>query len=337
MSPRALYVVAALAAVAVVLAVVGQRRSAPSAAPETAPALPGLGDALDELVRVTVVAAGRETVATLERGETTWTVAERAAYPADMGKLRAALIALSEARVVELKTADPALHDAIGVEDVELEAAAGTLVRLTAEDGATRELILGSSDRAGERYARRPGEAQSFLMDRDPEIPREPAAWLAPPIVDVDGARVRSVSIRYADGAALDISKAEPAERNFTVAAIPDGRELRNAGVANVTGTALRGLALEDAARFEAEATGDPAATIVYSTFDGLEVTLESYTLDDAEWLTFSASARASAADEVRAEADAINERVAGWRYRIAAYRHDQITRRIDDLLAPAE
>lgn len=179
MSPRALYVAAALAAAAVALAVLGQRQSTPPAGPAGEPVLPGLADALDELTRVTLVAAGGEPVVTLERSRQTWTVAERDDRAADIGRLRAALVALSEASIVERKTADPGRHALIGVEDIALDTAAGTLVRLESASGTRRELILGEPDGAGGRFARRPGQARSFLIDRDPELPRDPAQWLA--------------------------------------------------------------------------------------------------------------------------------------------------------------
>lgn len=337
MSPRALAVVAALTAVAVLLAVVGQRRSAPSGTPAGELALPALAEALDEAARVTVVGDGGTAVTTIERGDTAWTVAERGGYRADLAQLREALVALSEARVVELKTSDPALHDRIGVEDVELDSARSTLVRIETETGAEHALILGDADRAGERYARRPAEAQSLLIDRDPDVPHDPAEWVEPRIVDVDGARVESVTIRHADGETLEIAKADASERNFSVAGVPEGRELMSPGVANATGSALRSLSLEDVARFDAETAGEPVATLAYSTFDGLGIGVAAHTIDGERWIVLDASAAESAAPEVVAEAEAIAARVGGWRYRIAPYQYDQMVRRLDDLLAPAE
>ena len=36
---------------------------------------------------------------------------------------------------------------------------------------------------------------------------------------------------------------------------------------------------------------------------------------------------------DVAAEAQQLDQRLAGWRYRIASYQFDQMTRRMDDLL----
>ena len=88
--------------------------------------LPGLGEDLDQVTRVTVTGAGNEPIATLQRDEDGgWTIAEKAGYPADVAKVRETLIGLAEARIVEAKTANPEFYDRLGVEAVENEAAGG--------------------------------------------------------------------------------------------------------------------------------------------------------------------------------------------------------------------
>lgn len=336
MTPRALYTVAALALAAVVLAVLGERQSAPGGVAAGDPALPGLAEQLDDVTRVTIVAPGGETAATLERGAGTWTVAELDAYPADLSKLRAALLGLSEARIVERMTDDPSRYERIGVEDVGLETAAGTLVRIETGNGASHELILGHSDRAEERYARRPGQAASILIDRDPDLALEPAGWVDPVIVDVPAERVASVSIRHADGETLELTRAEPSQRDFAVAGVPEGREV-DRGTANATGGGLRGLRLEAVARFDAARAGEPVATIGYTTFDGLEITIDAYEIDGEPWLALGASPGGAAEAGVADEAAAIEARIDGWRYRVAERAYGQMTRRLGDLLAQPE
>ena len=60
--------------------------------------------------RIVVRTAGDKTVATLERLENNWVVAERSNYPADVALIRKSLIALAEARVLEEKTSNPELY-----------------------------------------------------------------------------------------------------------------------------------------------------------------------------------------------------------------------------------
>ena len=93
--------------------------------------------ALGEIERVTVVKANGETVATLERQPESWVVADKHGYTADAAKLRQALTALAEARILEQKTANAELYGRLGVEDVAAPEAAGISI---AFDAAGRDV-----------------------------------------------------------------------------------------------------------------------------------------------------------------------------------------------------
>ena len=361
MNNRALVIVAALAAVLVVLALVGQNRApAPSLSGSTL--LPGLHAALNDVNEITLVGAGNETIASILRSEQGWTVPEKGGYAADTAMIRDALLALAEARVVEEKTSNPEFYDRLGVEPVESESSAGTAVTIRYGDEAFPTVILGDVDGTSQRYARRADEARSLLIDRDPELPRSAPQWLQAGILDLRSDRVSEVIIEHGDGERLHIFKDEPGQTNYSVDAVPDGRELQYAGVANVTGNVLRELALEDVEPAAADGS-EPSVTTRFRTFDGLVVTARGYERGDENWLEFEASVDAEAAAEQgvepaaddsadqaepaaddsaepadpAAEAEAINATVAGWRYRIASYKYEQMTRRMDDLLSDAE
>ena len=124
-----------------------------------------LADDLDQVTQVTVVGAGSEPVATLQRGEDgTWTVAEKNGYPADATRVRRTLIALAESRIVEPMTANPDFYDRLGVEDVAGDDAGGLSVTLTGADPAVA-VIVGDSEGASQRYVREPGQCTK-LPDR---------------------------------------------------------------------------------------------------------------------------------------------------------------------------
>ena len=226
-------------------------------------------------------------------------------------------------------------------------------------------IILGNTEGGDYRYARRADEPQSFLIDKDPDLPRNPSQWVDAAIVDVRGTRVQQVTITHPDETVV-ISKSTPDAANFEVADVPEGRELQYAGVANVVGNALRELKLEDVARADAAAEpAEDAVVVEFRTFDGLVVVARGTEEDDEAWLTFTTSfdpelaarfADVTAGDEPAAggdaappgdgddaadatdpagEAEMINARTAGWRYRIASYQYDQLTRRMSDLLQP--
>ena len=359
MSTRTIGILAGALVVLLALVLVGQRRdSGPAGA--GAALLPDLDAVLGDIERVTVVKANNETVATLERRPDNWVVADKHGYVADAAKLRQALTALAEARVLEQKTANPELYGRLGVEDVTAATAAGISVALAAQGRELPTVILGNAEGARYRYARRAGEAQSFLIDRNPDVPRVAAQWVDAAIIDVRSDRVRDVTITHADGEVVRISKASAELANFDVADVPEGRELSYPGVANVVGNALRELKLEDVE--PADATAPEQPTIVeYRTFDGLVVRVTGFERDDASWIALEASAAATQpapppaaatpadgaaagesaaapattepAADPSAEAARINAKVGGWRYKIAGFQYDQMTRRMTELL----
>lgn len=369
MSRRSVLVVAVIAVVAVLLAVVGRDRpSSPSTT--DAELVPGLMAALNDVEQVTITTAGPETVATLDREADGWAVAEKDDYPADIAKLRQALLALAQARIVEEKTADPKFYSRLGVDSMSSDTAAGVAVAIDPGTGRFPTVILGEASGTSGRFVRRADEARSYLIDKNPDIPQTAAQWVVPDIIDVRGARVERVTIEHADGERVEIWKTDPDQSNFTVESVPEGRELSYPGVANVIGNALRELKLEDVARTDAagNAGATPDAVTEFRTFDGLVVTVTGTKRGDEGWITLVASAEPGGAGSAEAddeaatvpeagdasaddasatteagdarpaadpagEAAAINARVGGWRYRIAAHQYDQITRRLSDLL----
>jgi hypothetical protein len=386
MSQRALLALLAALAVLAVLVVWSQRASTPPSA-EGGKILPDLQAALNDIDKVTVVKGGGTVVATLDRQPDKWTVMERGGYPADVGKLRKNLLALAEARILEQKTSNPDNYDRLGVQDIDNKTAKGVAISFAAANRKLPTLIIGNAEGTKYRYVRRAGEAPSFLIDRDPDLPHDTAQWLDPIIVDVQPNRVQQVTIHHSDGETLIVEKADRAATNFTVQDVPKGRELLYPGVANVIGNSLRQLNLSDVEPL-GQAAGEPAVTVEFRTFDGLVIKVDGFKTDDKNWLTFNAafdadqakrfapppakatdqaktaeqakpaeaaaSADGSATDEkpasaasaekpstpspdVAAEAADINRRVSNWRYQIASYQYDQMTRRMTDLLKPKE
>ena len=370
MNTRSLLIVAAAAVVLIALAFVGRERPQTLSRNDTL-LLPELEDVFNDVDEIVVTKAGDEKVATLARGTDGWSVAEKDGYPADVGAIRQALLAISEAKIVETKTANPDYYDRLGLTSVDQEDSAGTAVTIRYDDKTLPTIIFGDTEGTNYRYARPADDAQSLLIDRDPKLPRETSGWLRAEILDVQGDRVQQVTIDHADGETVVINKEGRAQTNFSVAPIPEGRELRYPGVANVIGNSLRSLKLEDVRRDEPD-VGDVVATAEFKTFDGLVVTATGISIDDADWLRFSAAfdtqqavkfatekvddnlADAAKDDassdddgddgdsakdnaDPRDEADAINARVGGWLYKIADFQYQQMTRRIEDLLKPLE
>ena len=300
MSPRTLKILA-IAVVVLFAAVFLLDRQRNSGGEEDELLFPDLKEQLDAVTEVTVTDAdGKVTIAREADG---WVVPGKGGYPADTAALRDLLFAIAEARKVEQKTSNSEYYDRLGLLPPDEDDGTGILVE-TAGDGAAVALILGDSVQGEYRYARIPDEAQSWLIDRNPDVPDGAAGWLVAGIVDIPASRIRSVTITHEDGETIRLQKEDEDAANFTLMEIPEGRALSYPSVGNSIASAIDGLSLEDVRRAEQAGESEQAttATTVYTTFDGLQLTIDSATAEDETWISLEAEAVPAEAEEQDAQ-----------------------------------
>ncbi len=327
---------AALAALAVLagIALYGERPGS-----RDSPLLqPGLKAQLNDIGRIVITGKGNATIATLEKGAGIWTVAERNNYSADVARIRKNLLALADARIVEEKTSNPEFYDRLGVQDPASDTASGVQLALTG--GKTPVTVIVGQSPPGTpdfTYVRRAGEAKSWLVAAQFDLAKTSGEWLDRLVTDIPAARIQSVTITHPGGEALRISHTGEQKTDglteFQVEDLPPGRQLSYAGVANGVAAGLAELQLEDVTT--REVLGDnPGKPVVarFVTTDGLVVEASAWRLPDGTRLTFIASGKGDA----EKEATALNARLGGWVYTLPAYKTDQLTRRLGELLAPA-
>lgn len=287
---------------------------------------------------------------TLRRKDGGWVIPERFSYPADKSKLRTLLVALSEMRRVEAKTASPALHDRLGVG----EPAAGNatvIVQLRDDAGATIAGIhLGNAEQGPgttRQYVRKAGDAQSWLVDRHAAVLTGFTDWVDSALVNVQRTRARRVSISHQDGEQVLISRGSAEETAFTLETLPENRELGNPGMLNDLGNSFLSNTFTDVKPLESLNRDETArlSTVVMETFDGLRLKAELFTDEqDGIWVVYSAeelpvepagedAAPASAAEEIAA----INAKAVAWAFQLPTWQTDRMKRRNGYYLKPLE
>ena len=105
--------------------------------------VPTLADTIRQVTGLEI-RQGEEAV-TLERAQNgTWSLKSRSGYPVDVTKVRALLVGLGQAELIEPKTSKPDRYAALELEDPEQKGAKSRLLRLTGADGkAISEVVLG--------------------------------------------------------------------------------------------------------------------------------------------------------------------------------------------------
>lgn len=296
------------------------RRNATPEFHETA-LLPTLGSELDTVSLITVSKGAPAPVVTLRKSATGWTVAERGDYPADVSKLHKLLLALGDAKIIDEKTQNPAEFALIGVEDPAQSGATGTLVSVTARDGA-HAVIIGKGSGSGD-FARRAGENQSYLIQPSISLETEPRFWIDAHLIDIPVADVETMAVKLADGPSYVVKRVKPKESSFTLEGVPAGRKPAESPLLAPSPSMGGVLTADDVAHAKDVDFSKPSeATLTLS--GGKVITLHGAVVNDKHWI------------EIESGADpALTARAQGRIFEIPGYRYEAIFRPIDQLLEP--
>ena len=150
-----------------------------------------------------------------------------------------------------------------------------------------------------EVYVRRPGENQSWLAEGSLQVDADPAQWLDRNVMNIGHDRIASVAV--GDGLAFGRPDGQ-----FALTQPADHPKLEDYKVDDVA-RALELLTFQ-AVKADADAPGVEAGHAVFTTTDGLAVTVRVFHADKDIWARFAV---ASSSDKAKAEADRLNGRVA--------------------------
>lgn len=331
--------------------------------------IPSLAGELNTVTALSVRRGSATPTVTIHEQGGRWTVAERGDYPADVSKLRKLLLALSDAKIVEEKTSNPANFSIIGVEDPSSPGASGAEISFTARDGK-HAVIIGKPVGEG-NFARRSGENSSYSVEPGISFEAEPRYWIDSRFIDIAAANIQSIEVKPAAGPAYSVRRVVADSSNSGAPGTPSAGpktpsadpKTPGAGPStppnadpNTAGT--HPVPPKDAENFTLDGVppGRKAADAASlapspSTFGGLtaddvtpgggvdfsKATVATVTLSDGNVITMTG---AVVGDkhwvQVQASKDAaLNARAAGRAFDIAGYRFDGIFRPLEQLLVP--
>jgi hypothetical protein len=316
------------------------------------PLLPALASELDSVTSLSVLKGSATPSVTVHKQGEQWTVAERANYPADVPKLRKLLLALSDAKIREEKTSDPANYSIIGVEDPSKPGATGAQIELLAKN-AKLGVIVGKPIDQG-NFVRRTGEKSSYIVEPGISFEAEPRFWIDTRLLNFSADKLQSIQFKPDTGPAytvrrvteaipkLDESKnsapnaagtpaasaapaapAAPAASKFILEGVPSGRQAADANTLAPSPGTFSDLNDDDVAPI-AEIDFSKPSTVTLAFSDGSVITLTGASVGEKRWM------------QVAAPKDAIlSAKANGRAFEIASYRYDQIFRPLEQLLVP--
>jgi Domain of unknown function (DUF4340) len=324
----------AVVAAAVYAVAIGDRAVTPPLAGKRA--LPRLAATLGDLAWMRLV-RGPMTADFTAIGRR-WVLVEKGNYPAAPERMRRLLLGLADLTLIEPKTKRANLLARLDLDDP--KNGRSTLVTLQDRAGKTVAALIVGKSRAdllgggsGGVYVRKPGDDQAWLARGSLDVSGDIVGWLDRRILDIPPSRIAAVTLTGADGTALALRRAA-ADGKFVVESAPAGSKFKGDAALAAPAAALAALTLDDvkpAALLPVPATG--VATASFTTKDGLTVALRVFAANKADWVAVEAAGTGKA----RAEAAAINAKLARWTFAIPADRATLLRTRLSDLLAPAK
>ena len=288
MTSRKVLILAVAAIAVLAVALLLTQRATSSRTKPASVLYPDLKSELASITAVQVFKAGDAQTVELARKDNQWVVTERAGYPANTSKVNKLLIALSEAKPVEEKTANPENYPTLGVEDLKELSASGTRLELQGVSSPVN-LIVGKSAGTRGAYVRRAGESTSWLIDQNLDVSDAPGEWLRTSIIDVGADRVQSVTVATEGAKPYTVEKSARADADFRTTAVPKGKKADTFTV-NGFASALSHLNLSDVHAAREFEGGKPSSHATVRTFDGLVVDVDGWTKDGKHFIAVRTS-----------------------------------------------
>lgn len=263
-----------------------------------------------------------------------WTLKERSGYPADPDKVRALLVKLAQAELIEAKTRMPDRHALLELEDpTAKDAKSRSLKILDASREVIADLVIGKrrwdafgSGKSG-TYVRHAGDQQTWLANAELEVSADVRSWIKPTVLDTDSSIIQWLAIEVPGEETLRVERTSGGESKAAFVGLPADAKLKDATAADTILRAAASIDAEDVRKFDG-AEGD-VSTVTYRTKDGLEVKLQVRKDGDDHWLSITAAGTgeaASAAEKIRAQ-------VEGWEFKIPDSKAGSLLKRRADLI----
>jgi Domain of unknown function (DUF4340) len=332
--PQAFTILALATALALVVAITNYaaqtRLSADRVSGE--PLLPGLAMQTAKIANIEL-RQGEKTI-TLARDKDTWSLADRGGYPAKPDAVRALLIKLAQAELVEAKTRNKDRYSLLELEDPDGKDAKSRLVRLTDDKGTLiAAAVVGKkrsdafgSNRSG-TYVRRPADMQTWLANAEIDVPMVVRDWVQPGIIDIPATKIASLAIAIPGEEPLKIARDATDASKYTLAGT-EGKKLKDATAMGSIVRAAASIELEDVRKLGSAPTGD-VNLVTIAVEGGLTVALRLHKDGEDYWLSVDASA---AEGDAKKTAEEIMARTKGWEFKIPAAKAQAILKRRADL-----
>ena len=290
---------------------------------------------------------------TIKRNQDNWFLPDLANFPVPLDKIKRVIVGIAQLESIEPKTKNPNLHGLLGLnnESSKVDSASKvTLINDSNEEIAS--ILVGNDSKLGieTRYVRKPNNDQTWLVWRNFDVPSDEIDWLDDTLCSIHRGRVADIKIIHPDEHEVFIQRSNYAEQYFKIQNLDDDTLPINPYVGNQIGSALDNVPLVNIS-LKSDIIFNDAIIIIYTTFDGLKLTIENQNINGINWVSFVATSDISLRRElpkdgpvnvglpemdsfakVQEEVIKLNAKFSNWVFTLKNDKHNRFKSRIEDL-----
>lgn len=299
--------------------------------------VPEVSSNLDD-IRNLVLRNGTDQLDILRTPTGDWVLEQAGNYLVDTGRLAEFLRAIAASKTIEEKTSKAEYYARLGVESVSSE---GDSTEVALDWGGGDAVVLFGNTQGSYRYAREIDQPTSWLVDADINLSLDVSTWLNTELIDIDVSNVLDVTILHSDGESLNISRGDDA--GYQLAELPDGRSLKYASILDSVVSLLSGLTFDQVRAHAVDTEQDTKLADTTTTIrlnDDTQFVFSRFveTDDEVSWFRLGLLPSDQPSTILSTpEIEAFQLAVVGWEFQFANFKTEQITQRLENLLAPQE
>lgn len=248
---------------------------------------PNLVNKFDEIGSITL--ANHSQTLNISRGETVWSIENKADFPAIKSKVEDLLYELSDLTLIDAKTTDRSLFAMLNLLDIDNPISDALLIRVNDKHNKKiAEILVGKRDgmRVGDKYyeeifIRDPNEDQTWLVRGLLPETNHLKEWVDQPLINlIEADKVKSISVFNSQNLLeLQISKSEMNDQNYSLhgLVIEPGKKIDYESI-NSVAYEVAELEFDDViAKSSRDLDLANAISITVETFDGLVLDIKAF------------------------------------------------------------
>ena len=294
---------------------------------------------------------GEQTLSIQKSDEDIWQVAEKGDFPADVTMIRSLLRSLSEAEKIEEMSSRPEDFPKLGVADSDAEEGAGILVEISDADRSWQLIVGNTAPHLDQgQYIRLPDGNRNWMINRRLDLDIEIDKWLDKYIIHIPPEDLHRIVIERHDGETVSTMNLVRLIKggDFKLENLPEDREMKSDYLIQQIAAAVDYLQFKEVfPKDDSFLLPDKHINATFTTFDGLQLGMQSYQLDDESYATVTVAFDDDIASqydtlaETRATIQSDNEYLsqlyANWYYKLLSPTYDSLDMELDDLTTEKE